>query len=153
MPSTWNEAVAALTAPGAPFESVEADVHGQRLRIFKNAPPSLRALFDTARARGEATFLVYEDERWSFAETMRQVDALGAALVSRLGVRPGDRVAIAMRNYPEWVVAFAAITSIGAISVSLNAWWTAEEIEYALRRLGQPRGDRRPRAARAHRRR
>jgi long-chain acyl-CoA synthetase len=132
MPSTWNEAVAALTAPGAPFESLEADVHGQRLRIFKNAPPSLRALFDTARARGEGTFLVYEDERWSFAETMRQVDALGAALVSRLGVRPGDRVAIAMRNYPEWVVAFAAITSIGAISVSLNAWWTTEEIEYAL---------------------
>jgi long-chain acyl-CoA synthetase len=132
MPPTWNEAVAALTAPGAPFEIVEARVHGRPRRVFKNAPASLRALFDTARARGDAPFLVYEDERWSFAETMRQVDALGAALVSRLGVRPGDRVAIAMRNYPEWVVAFAAITSVGAISVSLNAWWTTEEMEYAL---------------------
>ena len=37
-----------------------------------------------------------------------------------------------MRNYPEWVIAFAAITSIGAVSVSLNAWWTADELDYAL---------------------
>ncbi len=88
MPSTWDEAVAALTGPGAPFESVEAEVHGQRLRIFKNTPASLRTLFDAARARGDATFLVYEDERWSFAETMRQVDALGAALVSRSACGP-----------------------------------------------------------------
>ena len=132
MPMTWNEAVTALTSPGAPFELTETEVRGQRLRTFKNSLPTLRALFDTARARGDAAaFLVYEDERWSFSETMRQVDALGAALV-RLGVAPGDRVAIAMRNYPEWVVAFAAITSIGAISVSMNAWWTTEEIEYAL---------------------
>ena len=70
MAMTWNEATSALTGPGAPFEIVEADVLGQRLRVFKNAPPSLRALFDTARARGDATFLVYEDERWSFAEVM-----------------------------------------------------------------------------------
>jgi steroid-24-oyl-CoA synthetase len=132
MQKTWNEAVAALTGPGAPFEIVEAEVRGRRERVFENAPASLRALFDTARERGGATFLVYEDERWSFADAMAQVDALGAALVSRLGVRPGDRVAIAMRNYPEWVIAFAAITSIGAISVSLNAWWTSEEMEYAL---------------------
>jgi long-chain acyl-CoA synthetase len=135
MPMTWTEALAALAAPGAPFESVESEVLGRRQRVFKNAPPTLRALFDLARTRGDAAFLVYEDERWSFAETMRQVDALGAALV-RLGVAPGDRVAIAMRNYPEWVVAFAAITSIGAISVSMNAWWTSEEMEYALRDSG-----------------
>ena len=64
--------------------------------------------------------------------SMRHVDALGALLVERYGVSKGDRVAIGMRNYPEWVIAFAAITSIGAISVSLNAWWTAEELDYAL---------------------
>jgi long-chain acyl-CoA synthetase len=132
MPMSWNEAVAALTAPGAPFEITEAEVHGRRQRVFRSGPPSLRALFDTARARGDAPFLVYEDERWSFAETMARADALAAALAARLGVAPGDRVAIAMRNYPEWVVAFAAITSLGAISVSLNAWWTTEELDYAL---------------------
>jgi len=136
MGMSWDEAVAAVTGPGGPFEIVEADVQGQRLRVFEKTPPSLRALFGAARARGEATFLVYEDERWSFAEVMAKADALGAALVERFGVRPGDRVAIAMRNYPEWVVAFAAITSVGAISVSLNAWWTTDEVDYALRDSG-----------------
>jgi long-chain acyl-CoA synthetase len=136
MGTSWDEAVAAVTGPGGPFEIAEAEVLGQRLRVFKNTPPSLRALFGAARARGDATFLVYEDERWSFADVMAKADALGAALVERYGVRPGDRVAIAMRNYPEWVVAFAAITSVGAISVSLNAWWTTDEIDYALRDSG-----------------
>ena len=89
-------------------------------------------MFATARARGDQTFLVYEGERWSFGEVMRHVDALGAALVERYGVKPGDRVAIAMRNLPEWVVSFAAILSVGAVSVSLNAWWTEDELAYAL---------------------
>jgi long-chain acyl-CoA synthetase len=133
---SWDEAVAALTGPGKMFEIAEAEVLGRRQKVFKNTPPSLRALFGAARARGDATFLVYEDERWSFAHVLAEADALGAALAGRLDVKPGDRVAIAMRNYPEWVVAFAAITSIGAISVSLNAWWTTEELEYALRDSG-----------------
>jgi long-chain acyl-CoA synthetase len=132
MGMSWDEAVTQVTKPGGLFEIATADVGGQPIRVFKNAPPSLRTLFGTARARGAATFLVYEDERWSFADTMANVDALGAALVHRYGVGPGDRVAIAMRNYPEWVVAFAAITSIGAISVSMNAWWTTDELDYAL---------------------
>lgn len=136
MPLSWNEAVAAITGPGGMFEIVDGEVGGQKLKLFKNAPPSLRALFGVSRTRGDATFLVYEDERWSFARVMAEADALGATLVHRYGIRPGDRVAIAMRNYPEWVVAFAAITSIGAISVSLNAWWTTEENDYALRDSG-----------------
>jgi long-chain acyl-CoA synthetase len=136
MGMTWDEAVAAVTGPGGPFELAEAEIGGERLRVFKNTPPSLRALFGAARARGDATFLVFEDERWSFADVTAKADALGAALAGRYGIRPGDRVAIAMRNYPEWVVAFAAITGIGAISVSLNAWWTTDELDYALRDSG-----------------
>jgi long-chain acyl-CoA synthetase len=136
MGMTWDEAVAAMTGPSGAFEIVPAEIGGEPARVFKNAPPSLRALFGAARGRGDATFLVFEDERWSFADVMAKADALGAALVGRYAVRPGDRVAIAMRNYPEWVVAFAAITSIGAISVSLNAWWTTDELDYALRDSG-----------------
>ncbi len=136
MGMSWEEAVAAITGPGGPFELVEQEVRGQKLRVFRRTPPSLRELFAVARARGDETFLVYEDERLSFAEVMTRVDALGAALVGRYGVRPGDRVAIAMRNYPEWVISFAAITSVGAVSVSLNAWWTTEELDYALRDSG-----------------
>jgi len=134
MGMTWEEAVAAVTGPGGAFELTEREPGGPL--SFKNAPPSLRALFGLARVRGDEIFLVYEDERLSFGEVMARVDALAATLVERYGVAPGDRVAIGMRNYPEWVIAFAAITSVGAISVSLNAWWTTEELDYALRDSG-----------------
>jgi long-chain acyl-CoA synthetase len=132
MPLSYADAIAAVTAPGERFETGTADIAGVPTTVFVNAPASLRAIFATARARGDQTFLVYEDERWSFAEVMRHIDALGSLLVDTYGVRKGDRVAIGMRNYPEWIVAFAAITSVGAISVSLNAWWTDDELGWAL---------------------
>jgi long-chain acyl-CoA synthetase len=132
MSLSYADAVASVTAPGQRFETGTVDVGGVPMTVFVNGPTSLREVFDTARVRGDETFLVYEDERWSFGDVMRQVDALGALLVERYGVARGDRVAIGMRNYPEWVVAFAAITSIGAISVSLNAWWTNDELGWAL---------------------
>jgi len=130
---SYDEALARLTGPGEFYEVTEAEVRGQRLTVFANTPPSLRHLFDLARQRGDQPFLVYEDERLSFGEWIAGVDALGAALVEHYGVRPGDRVAIGMRNYPEWVMAFAAITSVGGIAVSLNAWWTPDELDYGLR--------------------
>jgi long-chain acyl-CoA synthetase len=133
---TYEEAAAAVTGPGERFEIETIEVAGVPVRAFKNAPPSLRAIFDGARARGDQTFLVYEDERWSFAEVMAHVDAMASLLVERYGVAPGDRVAVGMRNYPEWVIAFAAITSVGAVSVSLNAWWTPDELDYALEDCG-----------------
>ncbi len=136
MSLSYPDAVAAVTAPGERFETGTVDIDGIPTTVFVNGPASLRVVFDTARARGDDTFLVYEDERWSFAEVMRQVDALGSLLVDTYGVRKGDRVAIGMRNYPEWVVSFAAITSIGAVSVSLNAWWTEDELAWALEDCG-----------------
>ena len=129
---TYQEAAAQVTAAGERYELETIDVGGVEVRAFKHAPASLREIFHAARARGDQTFLVYEDERWTFTEVMRHVDAMAALLVDRYGVQPGDRVAIGMRNYPEWVIAFAAITSIGAVSVSLNAWWTSDELDYAL---------------------
>jgi long-chain acyl-CoA synthetase len=130
---SYHEAVAALTAPGQRFETVEAEgPDGKPLVTFRHAFPTLRQLFDTARTRGDREFLVYEDEHWTFDDVMAQVDALGAFLVDECGVRVGDRVAIAMRNYPEWIVSFAAVTSVGAIAVAVNAWWTADELDYAL---------------------
>ncbi len=136
MGMTFDEAVGAVTAPGQAFSIVEADVLGQRLRIFEHAPPSLRVLFDSMRARGDETFLVYEDERLSFAEVMAQADAIGALLVDRYGVAKGDRVAIGMRNYPEWITSYIAAISVGAIAVSLNAWWTADELLFGLEDSG-----------------
>jgi long-chain acyl-CoA synthetase len=136
MPLSYDEATALVTAPGARFETDTVSIDGVEITAFRNAPASLREVFAASRGRGDATFLVYEDERWSFVEVMRHVDALAHTLVHRFGVRPGDRVSIGMRNYPEWIISFAAITSIGAISVSLNAWWTEEELDYALEDSG-----------------
>jgi hypothetical protein len=129
---TFEEAVARLTGPGQPFALAEAEIGGQKLQVFERTPPALRAVFDNARRHGDKVFLVYEDERLTFADVMAQVDALAAALVERYRVGRGDRVAIAMRNYPEWIVSFAAVTSIGAVAVALNAWWKTDELAYGL---------------------
>jgi len=86
-----------------------------------------------ARNHGDKDFLIYEDERLTFAQAMDRVDALGHALVERYGVAKGDRVAVAMRNYPEWCMSFAAVLTVGAISVSMNSWWKTGEMDYALR--------------------
>jgi long-chain acyl-CoA synthetase len=136
MGMSYAAATAAVTGPGERFETATVDILGVPTTVFRHAPPSLHEIFAGAREHGDETFLVYEDERWSFADVMRQVDAFGALLVDRYGVTKGDRVAIGMRNYPEWIVAFAAITSIGAISVSLNAWWTDDELAWALHDCG-----------------
>ncbi|GAC1479899.1 MAG: class I adenylate-forming enzyme family protein [Acidimicrobiales bacterium] len=133
---SYDEAIARITSPGERFELSEVSIGGVPTKVFAHAPITLREVFSTARTRGDETFLVYEDERWSFEAVMGQVDALAAALVAHYGVARGDRVAIGMRNYPEWVMAFAAITSIGAISVSLNAWWTEDELAFALEDSG-----------------
>jgi long-chain acyl-CoA synthetase len=133
---SYTDAVAAVTAPGQRFETERITVDGVEVTAFKNVPPTLRDIFDAWRPRGDAIFLVYEDERWSFDDVAAHRDALGALLVERYGVTRGDRVAIGMRNFPEWVIAFAAITSVGAVSVSLNAWWTEDELDFALEDSG-----------------
>ncbi|MEZ5243080.1 MAG: class I adenylate-forming enzyme family protein [Microthrixaceae bacterium] len=130
---SYDEAARQVTAAGMPFETMQQDVMGVPRTLFRNAPNSLRDIVVAASARSDdVTFLVYEDERWGFERFGREVAALGTALVEQYGIGRGDRVAIAMRNYPEWVVSFAAAVSIGAISVSFNAWWTAEEMDFAL---------------------
>ncbi len=134
---TFEQAIAALTgSPGSPFEVVEREIEGQTLKVWKSLPSSLREAFATSRLHGDKTFLVYEDEVWSFSDVMKRVDEIADLLVNRYGVGKGDRVAIAMRNYPEWIMAFAAITSVGGIAVCMNAWWKTEEMAYGLEDSG-----------------
>ena len=125
------EAHARLTAPGSPFEIEEIEIRGARQRVWKRAPPTLREAFLAGRAYGQKNFLVYNDERASFESFARAALAVAAEL-QRLGVRKGDRVAIAMRNLPEWPVAFFGAVLIGAIATPLNAWGTGPELEYGL---------------------
>lgn len=125
------QAHALLTAPGAPFEMEEVVIRGVKTRTWKNAPASLRAVVELGRAHGENVFLVHEDERVNFEAFFRAVSALAWELQGQ-GVEKGDRVAIIMRNLPEWPVAFYAAAVLGAIVTPLNAWWTGPELEYGL---------------------
>lgn len=120
-----------LCAAGQTFEMETLDIRGIPTRTWKNAPPSLRALADHARGHGERLITIYQDERVTYEAWYRAVAHLAAALRD-CGIEKGDRVALAMRNLPEWPVAFFAVTSIGAICVPLNAWWTGQELAFGL---------------------
>ncbi|MEZ5248444.1 MAG: AMP-binding protein [Ilumatobacteraceae bacterium] len=119
-------------APINPFEIVEAEVLGVPMKVFAHQPASLRQIWDSSAAHGDNVFLVFEDERITFAQAHRQVRALAHRLSTVHGVRQGDRVAIATRNYPEWAIAYWATVSLGAVAVPLNAWWTGPELAYGL---------------------
>ncbi len=129
---------AQLTAPGAPFELIEVECGGARLRAYKNAFASLAALIDAGRVHATKPFMVYEGDRWTFDRFFAAVDALAGRLHADLGVRPGDRIAIAMRNRPEWAVAFAATALVGAVPAPLNSFGQRDELLAALRDV-QPR--------------
>jgi len=125
------QAHALLTMPGSPFEMEECDVLGRRMRVWKNAPPTLREAFEAGRAHGEKTYLVHGDERATYEGLARAALAIAEELET-IGVRKGDRVAIAMRNLPEWPAAFFGTLLVGAIATPLNAWWTGPELEFGL---------------------
>ncbi len=125
--SAWNE----LTAPGAQFEVTEVNVRGAMIKTYVNAPQSLRELWQASATFADNDYLVYQEERLTYAQAHVQVAAIASWLKAQ-GVQPGDRVGIAMRNYPEWILAFMAVTSIGAIAVAMNAMWPPEEMEYGL---------------------
>jgi acyl-CoA synthetase (AMP-forming)/AMP-acid ligase II len=127
------EIEARLTAPGAPFEIVEADVLGAPMRVFHERLPSLRALLETSAAHAAKEYLVTDDgRRITYGENLRNVASVATALRERYGVGPGDRVAILAANCPEWITAFWATVSLGAIAVGLNGWWVGDEILYGL---------------------
>ncbi len=121
-----------LTGPGGQFEIIEAEVLGEQLRCFKNAPPSVRELWLASALFAERPYLIYQDEVLTYAQAHGQVGAIAAWLFAQ-GVKPGDRVAIAMRNYPEWMLIYWACVSVGVACVGMNAWWNAEEMEFGMK--------------------
>ena len=125
--AAWTQ----LTAPGADFEVVTANVRGVDIRTYANAPANLRDVWLSTAAFADRDYLVYENERLTYAQTHQRVAALANWLIAQ-GVKPGDRVAIAMRNYPEWMQAYWATMSVGAAVVGMNAWWIGPEMLYAL---------------------
>ncbi|MGK0275308.1 MAG: long-chain acyl-CoA synthetase [Ilumatobacter sp.] len=128
----FQEAWEELTAPGAQFAMKEIEVRGIPMRIFESAPPSMRFVWELAGGYADRDYIVFEDERYTYAESDAIIKSLAHHLRQEHGVGSGDRVAVAMRNYPEWVFSYWAIISLGAACVGMNAWWTSDEMKYGL---------------------
>ena len=133
----FDEAWRELTADGAGFAIEEIEVRGAPMRVYKAAPPTMRSIWELAALHADKPYIVFEDESYTYAEIGAMVRSLAHHLRDVHGVGSGDRVAIAMRNYPEWVVSYWATLAVGAAAVGINAWWTSQELAYGL-------GDSRP---------
>lgn len=130
-PPTLAQATDHMTAEGQMFETQRTEVLGVEMTVWKHAPANLRQVLDLSLRHAEREFLVYEAQRVTFDEHYRSAATLAHRL-NELGVRKGDRVAIAARNLPQWVSAFWGAVIAGAVAVPLNAWWTADELAYGL---------------------
>ena len=129
----YDKSVAALTEPGCDFELTQCSIDNIDYTIYKNAPQTLQEVYFAATAHGESEFLIYQGERWTFNTFFQQAWSLADALKTKHHIAAGDRVGIAMRNYPEWLSAFVAITSIGAVAVPINSWGNARDLLFAAR--------------------
>lgn len=131
-----KDIVATHKAPGTELAVHEELINGQTLTVFSNIPKNLGELYRLGLQSPDRTFLVYQDERFSFAESLDMARRLGRVLLEQYGIARGDRVAICARNSPEWCLAYMGITLIGAIVVPMNSWWKGPELEYGLRDSG-----------------
>ena len=132
-PDLVREAVRRFTAADGVFAVTEQQVAGVPQRVFIHAAPTVLDILTSGRGHTGADFLVFGDQRWSFEQFFADVDALAAVLQHDIGVKPGDRIAIAMRNCPDWVLTFASAVHVGAVAVLINSWGSAEELDFTLR--------------------
>lgn len=114
------------------FNIGEAEIFGVKQRAYVNAPADLRFLLVAALEHADREAVVFEDQRWTYGDLIGRSVAIAAGLAERHGVKPGTRVALAMRNSPEWMAAFLGIIVAGGVVVPMNGWWTSEEVGYAL---------------------
>jgi len=119
-----------VTREGSLFELSEIEIDGVHHREFKRAPSTLADWYPLSTMHDEADFIVYGEERYTFGDVKRRAANLGHHLIHAMGVQKGDRVIVCMRNYPEWCIGYTAITSIGAVAVPLNGWWTGAELAF-----------------------
>ena len=132
---TPEQALAHVTLQNPAFKVVEQEIRGVSYRVFENAPHHISAMLHGSRPQhndGALEYLVFEGERWTFDEFCADVNRMAHVLRDQFGVTKGTSVGIAMRNCPELMIMTLAIASVGAITVFVNAWWTTNELEYAL---------------------
>lgn len=135
-PQAVVDAAMRLIAENPLFQLDQAEIRGSTYRVFKNAPASLGELFAACMMHGDSLAVVHRDTRWTFGDLYAKARAFAAGLQSRYGVGPGHKVALAMRNYPEWMVSYMGVIMSGAVVVPLNSWSTGPELEFMLTDVG-----------------
>ena len=128
-----EEIVEELCSPNGEFPTKIVELNGYEYLAFDWGPKTLFEYFNLYKDHKNKEMIVYEDERWTYREAYEFSSAFANSLINDFGVKKGDRIAIASRNYPEWIFSFIAITSIGAIAVPMNSWWTSKELEYGIK--------------------
>ncbi|MEM7739714.1 MAG: AMP-binding protein, partial [Pseudomonadota bacterium] len=128
-----HEAVEQIVSEGGPFAVVPKEIRGVHYdRVFALSEMSLRDVLASKTVEfASSTLIVYGEERYTTAEVWTRSMRFANWLNSK-GIGPGDNVAIAMRNYPEWCMAFIGIVASGATVVPLNSWWQGEELRYGV---------------------
>ena len=126
----FDAVVAHITGPGG----LLAAAPGERgLLTVPGMPATLPGFFDTfGQLNPGLVAVVAGEETLTFADLNARADAAARALVGVRGVRPGDRVGIAMRNAPAWIVAYMAVLRAGGIATLVNGWWQRHELAHAL---------------------
>ena len=131
-----NATIDRILGMGGPFEVVDKTVDGVTFKSFAGLPPSLREFFMTSLQYKDDDFIVYGDERYSFGDVWGIASKVAHGLREKTGLKKGDRVAIAMRNYPEFIFAFMGVILAGGVAVPLNAWWESAELAYGMEDCG-----------------
>ncbi|KDQ17294.1 hypothetical protein BOTBODRAFT_30106 [Botryobasidium botryosum FD-172 SS1] len=127
------ECKAIIFAPGSPLEIEQALVGGEIQRVFKNLHKNARELWLSYTEKyARLPFIVFESDRLTYQDVRERTFRAASVLREIYGVRKGDRVAIAMRNFPEWIVAFWAIHLLGGVPVLVNAWLPAKVLQYCI---------------------
>ncbi len=127
----WEE----LTAPGAEYELTRVQAYGRDVLAYVNAPANMRDIWRSTLAWGNRDYMVFNEDRLTYSEAHALTSAVEAWLAAQ-GIGKGDRVAIAMRNYPEWMLIYWACMSAGVVAVGFNAWWVTSEMTFALNDSG-----------------
>ena len=127
-----REALAAEMSKEGMFELQKKTIRGNEYNVFVNVPQNLYEYFQFALIHGEWEFLAYEDESYKYQEVLNNAAGLAHVLVNKYGLKKGDAVAFSMRNYPEWIYSYIAVTSLGCVAVPLNSWWQGEELDYGI---------------------
>ncbi|MBC54713.1 MAG: long-chain fatty acid--CoA ligase [Gammaproteobacteria bacterium] len=131
-----KDIVITMRDPAEPLGVKTVTIDGIEQTVFANVPQNLRDIYRLGLSAAEKDFLVYENERYTFAQTLAIAENIAQALIGQYGIEKGDRVAVCSRNNPEWCMAYMAVTMIGGIVVPMNSWWQSSELVYGLKDSG-----------------